>query len=155
MYSLPTVLSLFLAAFAAQASEDTKSKDVKAAATKQVLQKMAGTWELSSRGYHGALRPLKSGTYRKTILPDGTMIVASQVNKGKPLGSIRIDPTTFPKTIDIIQTSGRVIEGIYELDGDDLHICTAYEGFPRPSDFTFPGGSGNFFELFRRVKDKK
>jgi hypothetical protein len=43
MYSLPTVLSLFLAAFAAQASEDAKSKDVKGAAAKKVLQKMAGT----------------------------------------------------------------------------------------------------------------
>jgi uncharacterized protein (TIGR03067 family) len=81
--------------------------------------------------------------------------VESGVNKGKPLGKIRIDPTSFPKTIDIIQPSGRVIEGIFELDGDDLHICTAYEGFARPGDFTFPGGSGNFFELFRRMRDKK
>ena len=162
MYHLPIVLSLFLAAFASPGSEDTKSKDVKAAAAKQVLQKMAGTWELSARGFHGALRPLpksKSGPYRKSILPDGTVVSASGTNKGEVIGKIRIDPTAFPKTIDFIQRSGRVIEGIYELDGDDLHVCSAYEGFPRPSDFTFhtfgSGISDHYFELFRRVKDKK
>jgi uncharacterized protein (TIGR03067 family) len=108
-----------------------------------------------SRFHAGVIRPLrKFEIYQKSILPDGT-VVGSGVNNGKPLGKIRIDPTSFPKTIDIIQPSGRVIEGIYDLDGDDLHICTAYAGFPRPSDFTLPGSSGNFFELFRRMKDKK
>jgi uncharacterized protein (TIGR03067 family) len=157
MYRFAIVFSLFLAAFASPGSEDAKSKDGKAAATTRVLQQMAGTWELSSRGSNGALRPpLKTGTFRKSILPDGTIVVASQVNKGKALGKIRIDPTAFPKTIDFISPNGRVTVGIYELDGDDLHVCTPiYEGSPRPNDFAFRLGSDHYFELFRRVKDKK
>jgi RNA polymerase sigma factor (sigma-70 family) len=45
----------------------------------------------------------------------------------------KIDPSAKPKTIDI--DKGRVMPGIYELDGDKLKICIREKGDERPAKF--------------------
>jgi uncharacterized protein (TIGR03067 family) len=46
---------------------------------------------------------------------------------------------------------GRDLLGIYQLDGDSLHICFAEPGRPRPTDFTSKPGSGHIVVLQKRA----
>jgi uncharacterized protein (TIGR03067 family) len=122
---------------------------------KGVLKQMAGTWEVAFRGFNGRLDPEVHVGSRSAILADGSLIPEGQERKEPVRWVIRIDPTARPRTIDLISPRGRVTEGIYELDGDELHICYALEGMPRPTDFTYPLNGGQVYQLWRRVKDKK
>jgi uncharacterized protein (TIGR03067 family) len=145
----------------------------KAEAVKKELKRMAGTWECVFEGMNGQKfdRPeppprlkkilMPKGKYRTTWLEDGTSVVPPGMPKGEPKGKRVIDPTARPKTIDYVYPPNKegksiVTVGIYEFENEDeLHICTAAAGHPRPTDFTFDLFSGRLFQIFRRVKDEK
>jgi len=74
-------------------------------------------------------------------------------------GTVRIDPTRAPKTIDISPTKpeGKVQLGIYEWDGNDrLRICFTHPGSAqtRPTDFSTTKGTGHVMEVCKREKTK-
>jgi uncharacterized protein (TIGR03067 family) len=68
---------------------------------------------------------------------------------------IVLDPTSKPKTIDVIPDGGRYmgehVLGIYRFDDESLTICMASPGKPRPADFKADKGSGCTLRVFRRV----
>lgn len=47
--------------------------------------------------------------------------------------TFELDPGSDPKTIDIVDRGGNRMLGIYSLTGDNLSICAARAGEPRPS----------------------
>jgi uncharacterized protein (TIGR03067 family) len=53
--------------------------------------------------------------------------------------SFAIDPSQEPKAIDLTTPDGKVIHGIYRLDGETLTLCLDYDpqntGRPRPTTF--------------------
>ncbi len=67
-----------------------------------------------------------------------------------------VDPSKSPRAIDLIPDGGpardRRVLGIYRLDGDDLTICVADPGGPRPSAFEAGPGSKQTLQTFRRVR---
>ena len=70
-----------------------------------------------------------------------------------------IDPTTTPKTLDLVgvQASvdglrGRQYLGIYEVTATTRRMCFAPAGRPRPDAFTSPEGSGRILVELERVK---
>jgi uncharacterized protein (TIGR03067 family) len=73
-----------------------------------------------------------------------------QSKDGKPLyaGTIRLDPSTKPATIDFEHTEGvvkgKTWKGIYGLDGDTLTICDNAPNMDerRPTAFEAKSGSG-------------
>ena len=59
-------------------------------------------------------------------------------------GTIRLDPSTKPASIDVIPSDGphkgKVQPGIYAFQGDDMWTVFAEPGQPRPTGFkTRPG----------------
>jgi uncharacterized protein (TIGR03067 family) len=158
------VIALILALFpsALQGDGGKKGTRVVSEEAKRELKQMAGTWELVFTGRNANSKTKSSkrdvGKLRIVILPDGTVTLPKGDEKqGKILSSWRIDPTARPKTIDEFRVSGALCrEGIYELDGDELHFCyAATEGLSRPTDFTFDRGSFRRREIWRRVKNDK
>ena len=70
-------------------------------------------------------------------------IAGDQVNftKGKDArkSTYKLDPTQKPKTVDIVMIDGpdkgKTLQGIYEINGDELKICLAILDKPRPKEF--------------------
>jgi len=69
-----------------------------------------------------------------------------------------IDPTTNPKTLDLVGVQaaveglrGRQYLGIYEVTADTRRMCFATAGQPRPAAFTSEPGSGRILVTLERV----
>ena len=71
-------------------------------------------------------------------------------------GTIEINPTKKPKTIDVKPDSGsnkgKTLRGIYELDGDNLKICLAPPGKDRPTAFATRPADGQQLVVYKREK---
>jgi uncharacterized protein (TIGR03067 family) len=69
-------------------------------------------------------------------------------------GTIQIDPTGNPKTMDITFThgdaKGQTSLGIYKIEGDLVTICRATPDRDRPTDFSSKPGSGHALMTYRR-----
>ena len=66
-------------------------------------------------------------------------------------GSLTLDATKQPKTIDL-DVNGRVLKGIYELDGDSLKMCYNLNDEARPTEFVSKPDSGLIVVVHRREK---
>jgi uncharacterized protein (TIGR03067 family) len=69
-------------------------------------------------------------------------------------GTVAIDPTTTPKTLDLTFTEGPekgdTCPGIYEFDGGTWKICLAVGRTERPTAFATKAGSGLVLETLKR-----
>ena len=82
------------------------------------------------------------------------MLGGSQVEYARL--KVKLDPTTSPKLFDItvgdgIQ-KGAVMEGIYELKGDEFKVCAKVLGNERPTEFASPEGASVVLVIFKREK---
>jgi uncharacterized protein (TIGR03067 family) len=65
-----------------------------------------------------------------------------------------LDPKKTPPAIDLREPGkdGKVLRGIYQLDGDDLKICIPFFGEERPKEFASLTGSRHGLYTLRREK---
>jgi uncharacterized protein (TIGR03067 family) len=133
---------------AAEPQEEVVKKD---------REKIAGTWTVvlrESNGMKVEVEELKR--ILVTFKADGTFEVQRDGEKFAE-GTSKIDPAKKPKEIDLTVKSmdgeQRNVKGIYEIDGDDLKICTAGPSSQdRPKEFTGKEGSGNILMAYKRKK---
>jgi uncharacterized protein (TIGR03067 family) len=87
---------------------------------------------------------------------EGDHVVWKRDGKNFAGTRFEIDPTKTPRTIDLLPDGGpnrdKRVLGIYKLDGEDLTICIADVGQPRPSGFEAKPGSKQTLQTFKRVK---
>ena len=71
-------------------------------------------------------------------------------------GTIKIDPATTPKSVDITYTrglfKGLTLPSIYELDGDNLKVCIAWQSKERPKEFVGGPDGKAVFVIYKRNK---
>jgi uncharacterized protein (TIGR03067 family) len=71
-------------------------------------------------------------------------------------GTFKLDPTTKPKTIDVVPADGpgkgKTHPGIYTFEGDTLKICGAEPGTERPKEFKTKQGAGQTLVVLKRAK---
>jgi uncharacterized protein (TIGR03067 family) len=77
--------------------------------------------------------------------------------EAKPVyqATFQIDPTKSPKTIDYTQiieskTQGRIIPGIYEIEGDTLRVCRTTGSNVRPTEYSAAARSGHVLLVLKR-----
>jgi uncharacterized protein (TIGR03067 family) len=145
-------IACLVAAVRSQAAEG----EAKEEAVAKDLQAFKGTWRLSSREEDGK----KSGDEEiKDVIGtiDGSGKVS--VRRGDKLineGTVKLDPTKKPKTIDVTFTGGerkgKGVLGIYEIDGDTFRVCVARPGDEWPAEFSARAGSSRILVVYKREK---
>jgi uncharacterized protein (TIGR03067 family) len=99
--------------------------------------------------------PPSPGASVKLVYKDGTWSVGTGDHVFAK-GLFVVDSTKRPKTIDIMDETGKANEqtklGIYELNGDTYKYCLAAAGKPRPKDFASSIGSGVSLGVSKRDK---
>jgi uncharacterized protein (TIGR03067 family) len=122
---------------------------------KEELKKHQGTWAVSSSTFDGQRAADDVVCSIKRVVADDRVVWK---RNGKRFGATKfeVDPSREPKGIDVILDGGpnrteRVL-GIYKLKGDELTICMATAGQPRPKEFKAGKGSGCTLRTYRREK---
>src|SRR4051812_24815847 len=111
--------------------------------------RILGTWEMVSGEKGGEPAPDKLvKTLRLTFKTEGKLHV--QAKDEDKDGTWKIDATKKPRQIEIM-AEDKTLEGIYELDGDNLKLCVS-EGGSRPSEFKSPEGSKTMLLVLKRQK---
>ena len=68
----------------------------------------------------------------------------------KDQGSIKLNVTTNPKSMDVTSGSGAEVPAIYELTRETLKVCYAVDGGSRPTEFKSGDGSGRVLATYKR-----
>lgn len=128
------------------------AEDAKEDAIQKELARFQGTWQLLSAETDGKKTPEEQAKQIRVVIQGnrhtvhfGDKVLAKEVR-------FAIDPARKPKTVDDTLDDGRVIHGIYEIEGDTLRSCVAPIGKDRPTEFTGKAGSGYTLRVFQRVK---
>lgn len=71
-------------------------------------------------------------------------------------GKVSVEPGTSPTKIDFLSAEGpnqgKVLKGIYKIDGDTFTCCIALPDKDRPTAFTSQPGSGHLLYVNQRAK---
>ena len=68
-------------------------------------------------------------------------------------GTLKLDETANPKTVDLKGDDGKTALGIYEVRaGNRIRVCSAPPGAARPTRFQSDTGSGYYFQEWQRAK---
>jgi uncharacterized protein (TIGR03067 family) len=125
---------------------------------KKDLAKLQGTWTAKTVIYNGKdfLADGKGG-FRFVVKDDVAVIEGNKaVKKEYARIKLKLDPSATPRLVDITvgggSQAGAVIEGIYELKGDEWRICARVLGKERPLEFGSPEGSSIVLLVLGRQK---
>ena len=123
-------------------------------AAKRDREKLQGVWTLVAVK---AEFTFISKKVRVEIKGDKYVLTAEEGKKKTSVsGTVKFDPSQKPKAVDFqYEELGRKtpVEGIYELDGDNLKLCVQiFEGQPRPKEFSAKKGSGQALMVWKREK---
>ena len=124
-------------------------------AAKKELKKLEGTWATVSIEAAGqkVTEEEKIKTRKLTTTGDKYRL---KVGDETVQGTIEINPSKKPKTIDVKPDSGnnkgKTLLGIYELDGDSLKVCLAPAGKDRPTAFATAAENAQQLVVYKREK---
>jgi uncharacterized protein (TIGR03067 family) len=140
------MLSLGLLA-AAPGAKDDKDKDD--------LKKFDGTWVFTAWDHAGEALPAEARDTAKWTIKGGkyTFEFAGMTEEG----TIKLDPSKKPATIDIAitegQDKGKDQVGIYKIEGETITVCLAAPGAKdRPTEFRSTEENGFILATIKRGK---
>jgi uncharacterized protein (TIGR03067 family) len=141
--------------FAADRSQAADGEAKEGAVAKE-LQALKGTWRMNSKEEDG--KKISEEEIKDLILTnDGSH--RCSVRRGDQVigeGTVKLDPTTKPRTIDITFTKGEhkggTLLGIYKIEGDTFRVCCARPADGRPAEFSAKAGSGRILIVYQREK---
>ncbi len=120
--------------------------DAQSDAIANELKRINGHWRVVEMIEHGNAVP---ENHMREMLPGGgvmeivdyTIIFKSPVDGMKSTKTYRVDPTSYPKRIAIMDRDNTTGTGIYKFDQGKLVICITNEKVDLPTDFSAPSGS--------------
>jgi uncharacterized protein (TIGR03067 family) len=148
-------LVTLLCTFVLTASGGTGARADDKADVEKELKKFQGTWTFESSETGG--KELPTGELKElTLTFEGDKHTVKKGDEVIQVGIQKLDPSKSPKTIDVTMAEGlnkgKVMLGIYEIDGDTLKVCFDPHGKKRPTEFKSVPGSENFVNVHKRVK---
>lgn len=116
---------------------------------------LEGIWHGQKVSEEGRSRDLKVGLTRLTFQGDVLLAVGFIGTGPNPAEEKRLafksNPKVSPKTLDIIESSSRTREALYELAGDELRIALSLTSLSRPKGFATSEGSGTIVLTLKRT----
>jgi uncharacterized protein (TIGR03067 family) len=127
-------------------------------ARQKELAKLKGTWKATTLEYNG--QNLLGDTIKdlKVAVEGDKMTIKGEGEELKkyPTATLKIDPGTTPKVMDVTiaagSEKGTTFEGIYELKGDEWKACVKL-GKDRPTKLESEAGSNTVLVVFKREKE--
>jgi uncharacterized protein (TIGR03067 family) len=117
------------------------------------LDRLQGTWKRVSVISDGKDYPEAAAKQQLIIKGDSYTIKAQGQNDQE--GTLKLDPAREPKQLDIMPSTGpnqgKILKGIYKLEGDRFTTCIAPPGKDRPTEFASKPGSGHGLFVNERV----
>jgi uncharacterized protein (TIGR03067 family) len=115
------------------------------------LDKLQGTWRIESSTWNGVDDPEIAKSV--TVLFQGDKFIVVDRDGNPQTETIKLMPDQNPKSIDCTsQTPGRLLPGIYSLDGDVFKWCSAGGANTiRPTSFSSQPGSKQSLMVLRRA----
>ena len=154
MRSLLATRPFILATLALFVSAVTTADDK---ADKDELKRQEGTWAVVSSIHEGQAAPRDLIRSIKRVV-EGDHVVWERDGKRFAGTTIELDLGQDPKAINVTPDGGRNrgqrVLGIYKFEGEQLTICMAEPGKPRPKAFEANKGSGCTLRTFTREKSK-
>ncbi len=95
------------------------------------LKSLQGTWTLVESKVQGQLQTPRVTTQWIFV---GNKLYLKNGNRTAPQGVVLLDPTTKPKTMDLLVNGQPSLLGIYKLKGHQLTVCAA--ATQRPTKFS-------------------
>jgi uncharacterized protein (TIGR03067 family) len=114
------------------------------------LDKLQGAWRIQSSTWNGVDDPEIAKSV--TVLFQGDKFIVVDRDGNRQTETIRLMPDQNPKSIDCTsQSGGRLLPGIYSLEGDVFKWCSAGGGNTiRPTGFSSQPGSKQSLMVLRR-----
>jgi uncharacterized protein (TIGR03067 family) len=121
----------------------------------QELKKLAGRWSVVEETHGGKKTDVKK-LAALAVRIDGKRLTIRDGTEVREESSISLDPKAKPAALDLKITSGadagKVVKGIYKLEGGTLTVCVAEPGKDRPGEFAAREGTGWTLFVFKRAK---
>jgi uncharacterized protein (TIGR03067 family) len=116
--------------------------------------KLQGTWSMVSGESNGDPPPDEMIKNFRMVFNGDRMTLKFGPDKGQKEGTFKLDPRKKPKEILLTPSKEgeKPMQGIYDLDGDNLKLCMARAGNPRPKEFAAKKGSTDILMVLRRAK---
>jgi len=126
--------------------------------TKGDLDKLQGHWVMVESTRDGKKMPAQVKIERTIEGKNYTVTVQSNEGEQVLSGTLKIDSTTKPKTIDATRTEGpdrdKAMLGIYELEGNRQKVCFAPVGKSRPTEFASKAGTGHVLTIWQKAPNR-
>jgi uncharacterized protein (TIGR03067 family) len=134
----------------AREAGDAKPQDPKE--VEKELNRLQGVWDFVETEWEGKRTkegPGKTRTFKGDEMIDETEGAAKLTRRG----TVTIDPTRSPKTLDFLVSGakGPPVKYAYELKGDTLTFCARLGVNDYPKQITGKG-EGQFMEVYKRKK---
>jgi uncharacterized protein (TIGR03067 family) len=131
--------------------------DAKQKAVAKELKNLEGTWEVVFVEVGGKKGQLP-GDRKERLIFRGADFTVMQGEEVKDKGTLKIDPTAKPKSLDFKSSGDAGKAGaslaIYELKGDELRVCIASPGEKRPAAFTTGADGKHYITTLHRMKGR-
>jgi uncharacterized protein (TIGR03067 family) len=123
---------------------------------KKDLEALTGTWKVETFTQDGMKAPEDFVKQITFVIKDGKYSITVE-GKEVEAGTIKVDPSKKPKTMDFEITSGndkgKKQPGIYTLDGDKFTFCMAHPGeADRPTKLESTKDSKTVLSVLKREK---
>ena len=121
-----------------------------------LLKKLQGKWQLAAHEHGAKKAPAKVVAAITLEVSKSNFTTRDGVDVKEDAKVVGLGAGGKPAPIDLEITAGsdrgKVVKGIWKLEGDTLTVCTAEPGKERPREFAAREGTGHTLLVFKRPK---